>query len=233
MKKVLYLLSIAIVAILGMCACGNDKTDDPQPKHDEVFIVKGVTITSEWDGQQFTFAYKFSYKNEKLFIVNYSMEGTETYTDTEEILDLYLPRHKFSEDNYVVRCDYPIRENDKEGYNTYTWSKANLTEIKQKYQNQNYSHYDNESEITYSDIENKTNIDWAMFLYMHNNGNYNSPYYFSKDYLLNISKNIPNYFAGSYIKNVEIDEQGRLVAFTMEANQDDGDRTIEKFIIEY
>ena len=229
MKKVLYLLSIAIVAIFGMCACGKDKTEDPQPKQDEIFIVKGVAITSEWDGQQFTFAYKFSYKNEKLFIVNYSMEGTETYTDTEEISDLYLAKHKFSEDNYVVRCDYPIEEEyDKEGYNTYTWSKGNLTEIKQKYQNQNYSHYDNESEIKYSDIENKTNIDWAMFLYMHNNENYNSPYYFSKDYLLNISKNIPNYFVGSYIKNVEIDEQGRLVTFT----QDD-QGLISKYTVEY
>ena len=36
MKKVFYLLNIAIVAIFGMCACGNDKTEDPQPQETDI-----------------------------------------------------------------------------------------------------------------------------------------------------------------------------------------------------
>jgi hypothetical protein len=229
-----------------MCACGKDKTEDPQPKQDEIFIVKGVTKThtEEYVEGDVVFVYnqwsytnkmQFTYKNEKLVSVNYTysdIEGTET--EIGEISDLYLAKHKFSEDNYVVRCNYPIEEEyDKEGYNTYTWSKGNLTEIKNYFYK--YDPHEKEYEIKYSDIENKTNIDWAMFLFG-SYGEYNFPYYYSKDYLLNISKNIPSYINAwleYYFKDVEIDEQGRLVAFTMEANQHDGDRTVEKFIIEY
>lgn len=256
MKKVFYVLSICIIGALGLSSCGKDK-DEAKEDDGKVYLVKSITCTD--NDSKYTFTYD---NNNRLVKVlkeeddlieegKYSYQGntiTETWTVSNEIVPQRLSRvitmdasnefisnliethTNYYDDGETREYNYPVsfsfnlgyitKEIEEGGEETYTWTNGNVT-------------LDN-FETTYSNIKNKTNMDFVLFYVMLYGRDNLCFYRIFSQFIKNVSKNIPasqSFDPGGeddivkYDFSTTLDEKGRPSKITVDED--------ESFIFEY
>lgn len=220
MKKVVYFLSSALVAMFAFTGCGSDD-DDSKENKDKVYNVKSITYkNSDGDFAKNTFVYE----NDKISKV--------TYTDSDgEMTTLKFTYASASSINVtsddggaaVITMDVANNsiskyewENDSNPY-TFEFENGKLSSITYRdehdfystilgWENNNITLYDGDEQFIYSDVKNNTNIDFALWLE-------EEDIYAFRQFIKTISNNIPSSYKSSYIGvaviNTTLDEKGR------------------------
>ncbi|MBO7053867.1 MAG: hypothetical protein J6W37_00600 [Bacteroidales bacterium] len=229
--KTVKILSLCLAAMFGLYSCGSDDKDEKKEEKNKVYLVKSLTISEDGDYVKYTFTYEnnkivkwtgvdsdgetdggtFSYPS--AISVNYkgfdgeeeviTLDATENVISKQEGMysdgEQYKGTYSFV-DGYLSKISW-----NENGSIVYAWSNGNLTTIKDTYI------YDDGKEeetstIAYSDIENKTNIDFCLWL------DDAEPIY-TIQFMKNVSKNIPSsvkYGTGALsIISTTLDEKGR------------------------
>lgn len=220
MKKVVYFLSSAIVAMFAFTGCGSDD-DDSKENKDKVYNVKSIAYkNSDGDFDKYTFVYE----NDKISKVTYTDSDGEmttlkfTYASASSI-------NVTSDDGGAAVITMDVANNSISKYewenssNPYIFEFENgkLSSITSGeehdfysailgWENNNITLYDGDEQYIYSDIKNNTNIDFALWLE-------EEDIYAFRQFIKTISNNIPSSYKSSYsgvaVINTTLDEKGR------------------------
>ncbi len=230
MKKIIYFLSSAIVAIFAFTGCGSDDDDSKESK-DKVYNVKSITCTeSDGDFDKVT----FTYENNKLSKVTYTSENEKknsrwykfSYASASSINvsgdnDFSAVITMDASNNVISKIESSFY--DEEEYEWYKDSEifefeaGKLSSIMYRdehyfystilgWENNNITLYDGDEQFIYSDVKNNTNIDFALWL--------EEEYFiYTSQFMKNISNNIPSSYKSSYsgvaVITTTLDEKGR------------------------
>lgn len=228
MKKVVYFLSSALVAMFAFTSCGSDD-DDSKENKDKVYNVKSITYkNSDGDFDKCTFVYE----NDKISKVTYTDSDGEmttlkfTYASASSI-------NVTSDDgsSVVITMDvannviskyesssYDDEESEWHNYSEiFEFEAGKLSSITSGeehdfystilgWENNNITLYDGDEQFIYSDVKNNTNIDFALWLE-------EESLIYTSQFMKNISNNIPSSYKSSYsgvaVITTTLDEKGR------------------------
>lgn len=223
MKKVVYFLSSAIVAMFAFTGCGSDD-DDSKENKDKVYNVKSITLNS----LDYKEKVSFTYENNKLAKVS-SMDDEDNYWEklsyTSEtsinVTDSDGDESVITMDasnNVIVKEEYSWYDEDEEEWNKetteYDFNGGYLSSINRvgdhivllDWENGNISSYDDIT-FVYSNIKNNTNLDFAMLL-----ADGGVSWQLMNQFIKNVSKNIPSSVKSGNavgIITTTLDEKGR------------------------
>ena len=226
--KTVKLLALGLVAAFSFYSCGKDK-DDAKEEDSKVYLVKSISYSADGENGKIT----FSYDNNKVIKVTaedeeddeienimFSYDGnTITIKQPdwcERILTMDVANNVISKDvttytdyngkqdiiQYSFDSGYLTKETDETNtyVTSYVWSNGNM--VKETGEKGNW-----DLTISYSDIKNKTNLDFALLIE-------NIDIIYINQFLKNVSKNIPNSIV--YRENQEVQYEHK---FTITLNE--------------
>jgi hypothetical protein len=210
--KTLKFLALCLIGAFGLYSCGSDEKDDKKEEKNKVYLVKNITCTyTDGDFSKTSFTYENSkitkvtetnnfngymstdiYSYPSANTINYSWENDETIGEgiitmnaTENVVANieYSSYYKEDGERFSEKGVFSYSEgylakvsSDEYGYNL-NWIEGNLTTFKDP---------DYSSNITYSDVNNNTNLDYYLWL------NFEDVLFSTSQFIKNVSKNIPS-----------------------------------------
>lgn len=226
--KTIKLLALGLVAAFGLYSCGKDK-DDTKEEDGKVYLVKSISYSADGENGKIT----FSYDNNKVIKVTaedkeddeienimFSYDGNTITVKQpdwcERILTMDVANNVISKDvttytdyngkqdiiQYSFDSGYLTKETDETNtyVTSYVWSNGNM--VKETGEKGIW-----DLTISYSDIKNKTNLDFALWIE-------NIDIIYINQFIKNVSKNIPNSIV--YRENQEVQYEHK---FTITLNE--------------